>query len=134
MALPIKCKKYIYQNVILIEISKHKLTVSLSGFICFCKWCILYTQRILRNIFRILIKLVSHTARHSSTSCPMTLPLKVFVHLVLFSIRETYTLPELLSKGVSYISSQRQGISIPKPTESLKNKLFLSTIVQKLPP
>lgn len=26
MALPIKCKKYIYQNVILIEISKHKLT------------------------------------------------------------------------------------------------------------
>lgn len=25
MALPIKCKKYIYQNVILIEISKHKL-------------------------------------------------------------------------------------------------------------
>lgn len=59
--------------------------------------------------------------RHSSTSCPMTLPLKVFVHLVPFSIRETYTLPELLSKGVSYISSQRQGISIPKPTESLKN-------------
>lgn len=51
-----------------------------------------------------MIKLVSHTARHSSTSCPMTLPLKVFVHLVPFSIRETYTLPELLSKGVSYIS------------------------------
>lgn len=54
----------------------------------------------------------------------MTLPLKVFVHLVPFSIRETYTLPELLSKRVSYISSQPQGVSIPKPTESL-NKLTI---------